>query len=240
MPEVGVPNTGVTKVGVLANTRAPVPVSSVTAAARFALDGVASHVATLLPRPEMPVETGKPVQLVSVPEDGVPRAPPLTTNAPADPVLTPSAVTTPVPVVMLLGAAPAPPPTTNAFAASAVDEAIVPDAVKANTPPLVPLVNPVPPLAIGSVPVTLDARLTESVPPSVKLPELVTVPVSVKPLTVPVPLTEVTVPPPPVAAIVIEPEPLVMLMPLPAVNVAFESVLPVELPINNWPSVYDD
>jgi hypothetical protein len=32
------------------------------------------------------------------------------------------------------------------------------------------------------------------VPPSVKLPELVTVPVNVKPLTVPVPPTEVTVP----------------------------------------------
>ena len=32
-------------------------------------------------------------------------------------------------------------------------------------------------------------------PPRVKLPELVTVPVKVKPLTVPVPLTLVTVPP---------------------------------------------
>ena len=39
------------------------------------------------------------VQLLSVPEEGVPRAPPLTTKAPADPVLTPKAVVTPVPVV---------------------------------------------------------------------------------------------------------------------------------------------
>jgi hypothetical protein len=33
LPEVGVPRTGVTKVGDVANTRAPEPVSSVTAAA---------------------------------------------------------------------------------------------------------------------------------------------------------------------------------------------------------------
>jgi len=38
-----------------------------------------------------------PVRLVTVPEDGVPRAPPFTTNAPALPTLTPSAVNTPVP-----------------------------------------------------------------------------------------------------------------------------------------------
>jgi hypothetical protein len=36
-----------------------------------------------------------------------------------------------------------------------------------------------------------------SVPPSVKDPELVTVPLNVRPLTVPVPETEVTVPTPP-------------------------------------------
>ncbi len=36
-----------------------------------------------------------------------------------------------------------------------------------------------------------------NVPPNVKLPEVVTVPVSVNPLTVPVPATEVTVPEPP-------------------------------------------
>jgi hypothetical protein len=40
-------------------------------------------------------------------------------------------------------------------------------------------------------------------------------------------------PPPPVLVIVMEPAPFVMEMPEPAVSVAFVSVLPVELPINN-------
>ena len=38
-----------------------------------------------------------PVRLVTVPDDGVPKTPPLTTNAPAVPTLTPRAVRTPVP-----------------------------------------------------------------------------------------------------------------------------------------------
>ena len=73
-PDAGVPRAGVTNVGLLANTKAPVPVSSVTAAARLAELGVAKKVATPEPKPEMPVETGKPVALVKVAEDGVPRA----------------------------------------------------------------------------------------------------------------------------------------------------------------------
>ena len=76
--------------------------------------------------PVTPVESGNPVALVNVPLDGVPRAPPLTTNAPAEPVLTPRAVTTPVPVVTVDGAAPAPPPTTSALEASAAEDAKVP------------------------------------------------------------------------------------------------------------------
>ena len=55
LPEVGVPKIGVTKVGVLANTSAPVPVSSVTAAAKLALDGVPRNVATPVPKEVMPV-----------------------------------------------------------------------------------------------------------------------------------------------------------------------------------------
>jgi hypothetical protein len=39
-PEVGVPRTGLSSVGVFAKTKAPVPVSSVTAAAKLAEDGV--------------------------------------------------------------------------------------------------------------------------------------------------------------------------------------------------------
>ena len=70
---VAAPITGVTKIGVLANTFAPVPVSSVSAAAKFALDGVAKKVATFAAKPETPVAIGKPVQFVSVPDVGIPR-----------------------------------------------------------------------------------------------------------------------------------------------------------------------
>ena len=84
----------------------------------------------------------------------------------------------------------------------------------------------VPPIAGG-----LDRS---SVPPKVKLPDVVTVPVKVKPLTVPVPLTDVTVPEPPaVAAMVIAPEALVIVMFEPAVKVV--RVKPVPLPISNAP-----
>jgi hypothetical protein len=81
----------VTSVGEVAKTREPEPVSSVTAAAKLDEEGVARKEATLVPSPDTPVAIGRPVALVSVPEEGVPRAPPLTTNAPADPVLTPKA-----------------------------------------------------------------------------------------------------------------------------------------------------
>ena len=63
----------------------------------------------------------------------------------------------------------------------------------------VELVAPVPlfRFEVGKLPVTWLARLTlANVPPSVKFPELVTVPLSVMPLTVPVPPTDVTVPAP--------------------------------------------
>ena len=73
-PLAGVPSAGVTNVGLLAKTNAPVPVSSVTAEAKLAEDGVAKNVATPEPKPEMPVDTGRPVALVRVAEDGVPKA----------------------------------------------------------------------------------------------------------------------------------------------------------------------
>ena len=93
----GVPKLGVTSVGEVANTRLPEPVSSVTAAAKLALDGVPSHVATPAPRPLMLLGL-MPVQLVRLPLLGVPSAPLNVTNAPADPTLTARAVRTPVPV----------------------------------------------------------------------------------------------------------------------------------------------
>lgn len=70
---VATPNTGVTNVGVLANTNAPVPVSSVTAERKLALEGVPKNVATPVPSPLMPVDKGKPVQFVNAPDWGVPR-----------------------------------------------------------------------------------------------------------------------------------------------------------------------
>ena len=66
--------TGVASVGLVPNTAAPEPVSSVIAEARLALDGVPSHVAMPAPRPDTPVEIGRPVALVRVAEDGVPKA----------------------------------------------------------------------------------------------------------------------------------------------------------------------
>lgn len=61
---VAAPKTGVTSVGVFAKTAAPVPVSSVSAAIRFALLGVASHVPTPVPRPVMPA-TGAAVAVMA-------------------------------------------------------------------------------------------------------------------------------------------------------------------------------
>jgi hypothetical protein len=74
VPDEGVPSAGVTNVGLVANTNAPEPVSSVTAEARFADEGVARKVATFAARPETPLEIGNPVQFVSVPDEGVPSA----------------------------------------------------------------------------------------------------------------------------------------------------------------------
>jgi hypothetical protein len=67
-------------------------------------------------------------------------APPLTTNDPALPVLTPNAVTTPVPVVIVAGAEPAPPPTTKAFAARAALDAHAVPLEKYGMPPDVPAI----------------------------------------------------------------------------------------------------
>ena len=72
LPEDGVPKTGVTRVGDVANTLTPVPVLSVSAVAKLADDGVIKNAVTPAPVPETPVEIGRPVQLVKVPEPGVP------------------------------------------------------------------------------------------------------------------------------------------------------------------------
>lgn len=74
LPLAGVPKAGVTNVGDVANTNAPVPVSSVTVAAKFALDGVAKNVAIPVANPLTPVLIGRPVAFVKTPLDGVPSA----------------------------------------------------------------------------------------------------------------------------------------------------------------------
>ena len=73
LPDAGVPNIGVTKVGLVAKTAEPDPVSSVKAVRKLAEDGVVKNVATPAPKPVTPVETGRPVQLDKIPDCGVPK-----------------------------------------------------------------------------------------------------------------------------------------------------------------------
>lgn len=99
-PEAGVPSAGVTNVGLVANTKAPEPVSPVTAAAKLDDDGVAKKVATPVPKPEIPVATGRPVALVSVPEAGVPKAGVTNVGLLNVPAVTEAPVNTAVPVTV--------------------------------------------------------------------------------------------------------------------------------------------
>jgi hypothetical protein len=127
LPLEGVPKAGVTKVGEVANTNAPLPVSSVSAAARLALEGVASQAATPVPRPLTPVLMGSPVQLVRVPEVGVPK----------------SGVTK----VGLVANTAAPLPVSSVSAAARLALLGVPNQVAMPVPKLV---MPVPPFATGN------------------------------------------------------------------------------------------
>ena len=71
-PVVGVPRSGEISIGFVLKTRIPVPVLPSTAVLRFDDDGVVRKSATPAPRLDRP-PTGSPVQLVKVPEVGVPR-----------------------------------------------------------------------------------------------------------------------------------------------------------------------
>ena len=95
VPPMAVPTTGLDNVGEVANTVAPVPVSSVNAVARLALVGVAKKVAIPVPSPLIPVLTGSPVQFVSVPLPGVPNAI-AAPNEVSDEAVTPLAKVVPV------------------------------------------------------------------------------------------------------------------------------------------------
>ena len=70
---VGEVKVGVASVGLVPNTNAPVPVSSVTALRKLAELGVVKNVDTPAPNPLMPVATGKSVQLLRLPDVGVPK-----------------------------------------------------------------------------------------------------------------------------------------------------------------------
>lgn len=83
----GVPKAGDTKVGLFDNTTLPEPVDDVTPEPPRETGNV----------PVVPPSIGSPVAFVNVPEEGVPKAPPLTTGAPAEPTFTAKAVATPVP-----------------------------------------------------------------------------------------------------------------------------------------------
>ncbi len=104
----------------------------------------------------------------------------VTSTDPAAPMLLPNAVTTPVPVVVVAGATPAPPPRTIAFAASAADDAHVDELLKYGMPP--------------------------DVPATVRAGVVVAVATEIRP---PVKLTDVTVPVPPTDTQLRTPEPFV-------------------------------
>ena len=76
VPEPGVPRAGVTRVGVSANTASPVPVSSVRAERRLALDDVPKNVATPVARLVIPVPP-RPTARVPAPNAEVLSVPPL-------------------------------------------------------------------------------------------------------------------------------------------------------------------
>lgn len=157
----GVPSAGVTSVGLVANTLAPVPVSSVSAAAKLAEEGVAKNAATFKPSPETPVLIGKPVPLVSVTDCGVPKIGvtrvglldnttaivPVEDVTPVPPLATGRVPLTCVakPILPQLGAAPTPPeisalPTATS---ASLDSAV--EVLAYRRSPIVYVVCPVPP-----------------------------------------------------------------------------------------------
>jgi hypothetical protein len=125
--EVGVPRTGVTSVGEVERTLLPEPVLAVTPVPPFATGNV----------PVTPVVRGRPVALVRVPLDGVPRAPPLASRVPDV-----GRVTVVVPV-------------TVSVVVNAPENVTLPPKVRV---PL--LLTPVPPLVEGRTPVTDAVRDT--------------------------------------------------------------------------------
>jgi hypothetical protein len=148
--DVGVPRSGVTKVGDVDRTLLPEPVEVVTPVPPLPTGSV----------PVTPVVRGSPVALVSVPEEGVPNTPPLTTTAPEEPTLTERAVATLVPKpltpvetgspVALVSVALVGVPKIGVTSVGDVDKTLLPEPVE--------VVTPVPPFNTGRVPVTPVVR----------------------------------------------------------------------------------
>ena len=183
------PRTGVTSVGEVASTSAPLPVGV-----------AASAVATPAPSPLTPVLTGKPVAFVNVAAEGVPRFGVLRVGVVKVGEL--ESTTAPLPVEVVL---PVPPLATASVPVTPVDNGKpvafvnvaaegVPRAgvvkvgdVASTTAPLpVDVVPPVPPLATASVPASVMVPLVVIGPPLV-----------VRPVLPPDTATLVTVPLPP-------------------------------------------
>lgn len=167
MPDAGVPNAGVTSVGDVANTKAPDPVSSVTADAMFELDGVASAVATPVARPLTPVVIGSPVPLVRTAADGVPNAgvtsvgevDRTTLPVPVDEVTpVPPFATGSVPVTPVVSGSPVRLVATPDDGVPKTGVTSVGDVERTTLPVPVDDVTPVPPFATGNVPVTPVVR----------------------------------------------------------------------------------
>lgn len=99
--------------GLVPNTNDPEPVSSVIAVAKLEDDGVVRNVAIPVPKPDTPVEIGRPVALVKVPDAGVPSAPPEVSSVDADGIVVPftdetpgSVVIVPVPALIAIACVP--------------------------------------------------------------------------------------------------------------------------------------
>jgi hypothetical protein len=153
VPEDGVPNTGVTRVGEFDKTFEPVPVDVVTPVPPLATGSV----------PVTPVVSGRPVQLVSVPEVGVPkigvtRVGEVERTFEPDPV----DVVTPVPPLATGNVPVTPVVSGKPVQLVSVPEDGVPNIGvtrvgefdKTFAPVPVDVVTPVPPLATGNVPLT--------------------------------------------------------------------------------------
>ena len=139
--------------GDVAKTAAPLPVSSVKAAARFADDGVPKNVATPAPRDVIPVP---PLAVGSVPVTPVVKGKPVA-DVKTKAVGVPSAGVTKVGEVANTNE---PEPVSSVTAAAKLAELGVPRKVAT---PLPKDVIPVPPFPTGRVPVTLVARLVNVV-----------------------------------------------------------------------------